>query len=122
MFMTTKPIDLFRRNGVISKDGQIGGVLEPPPATRLPGLQAELAPLLKEAERRKVMFRLGVLEAEGDPVLVYAIDVGGPHDTHKFISRLATILTRHGAQPLDLDLDTELVIVLTSHLVSTSLT
>lgn len=120
---SSKPTDLFRRNGVISKDGQIGGVLNPPSEYRLPAMQAELEPLMKEAQRRHVMLRLGVLQHEdGDAVLVYAVDVRGPHDTHHFISRLAEILKRHGALPLEANLDMAVIMALTNHLVTTSRT
>ena len=114
-------IDLFRRNGLISADGQIGGVLNPPLASRLPAMQAELKPLIKEAQRRKVMLRLGVLQhTNSDAVLVYALDVGGPHDTHGFVRRLATILDRHGVKPLEEDLGSDIVFDLMNHLVLTS--
>lgn len=120
--MAPETIDLFKRNGVVSKQGQLGGVLKPPSTQHLTALQAELTPLVKEAERRHVMLRLGVLEDPDadEPVLVYAIDIRGPHDTHRFISRLAAVLAHHDVQPLDADLGMERVLELTTHLVSTS--
>lgn len=126
MVMTNKTdvFEVFKRNGIISADGQIAGVLNPPAASCLPALQAELTPLLKEAERRRVMLRLGVLQGSDEddhgPVLVYAIDVGGPHDTHHFLRRFLTILVHHDVQPLDFDMDFHAVFDLADHLVRTS--
>jgi hypothetical protein len=71
-----------------------------------------------------VLLRLGVLRVDpvyqNELVTVYAVDVRGPHDEHGFIRRLAEILTRHGVQPLDYDLDTDQVFNLTLHLVNTT--
>jgi hypothetical protein len=104
-------LDLFKRNGLISPDGKVTGVLSPP--RRTAALQAELKPLIDEAERRHVMLRLGVragsIDDDHEEILVFVVDVGGPHDTHAFLRRLATVLSRHGVQPLDYDLDSDLI-------------
>lgn len=120
--MVTDALELFKRNGLISADGRMAGVLSPPRADRLLALQAELNPLIKEAQRRKVLLRLGIRQPEffPDEVLIYALDVGGPHDTHGFIRRLAAILERYGAQPLDCDLGSSQVFELAHDLVASS--
>lgn len=96
------------------------GILSPPRSDRRLALQAELSPLIKEAQRRKVMLRLGIRQPElfPDEVLIYALDVGGPHDTHHFIRRLAAILERHGAQSLDYDLSANQIFELAHDLVA----
>ena len=117
-------IELFRRNGIVSTIGQVGGVLGAPPDEELAPLREDVGELVREAEQRDVMLRLGVLRLyepyQKEMVTVYAVDVKSPHDEYGFIRRLAEILNRHGIKQLDYDLDTDRVFELTMQLVQRS--
>lgn len=113
-------VDLIRRNAIISRDGKVGGVLSPPTPDVTEALQEALIPLLKEAWLHNVMLGLGVLQLpDGEPMLAFAIDVGGPKDKHRFIARFTSILQEYGIQPLEEDLDQETILEIVTHLIET---
>jgi hypothetical protein len=105
-------LELFRRNGLVSKDGKVAGALSPP--TDPEAFKDALPPLLAEAMEQMVMVRVGVMNwhdpdyAEGPTeVLVYAVDLNRPNDQHGILKRLSWTMTSHGVRPLDFDIDSD---------------